>query len=51
MSAWIKFVKEFARMNNITYGEALSVAAPYYRQHMQGMGYGTRRVHPRRNYY
>lgn len=32
MSEWTDFVKKYAKANNMTYGEALSKAAPEYRK-------------------
>ena len=32
MSEWTDFVKKYAKANNMTYGQALSKAAPEYRK-------------------
>jgi hypothetical protein len=45
-SNWIMFVKKFARENGLTYGEALSMASPYYRKAMGT--YPTRKSHRRK---
>jgi len=34
MSKWTEFVKEYAKKNNIKYGEALKKAGPEYRKKM-----------------
>lgn len=39
-SDWISFVKNFAAINNIPYGQALRIAGPYY--HQQKGSCGTR---------
>ena len=43
MSDWINFVKDFAQENNLSYSEALKIAAPYYRRMTkdQSMGWNS----------
>ena len=46
MSSWINFVKRFAKENNISYGDALKEAGPYYTNHSRktiNSGMGMRR--------
>lgn len=43
MSQWINFVKNFARENNMTYGDALKEAKPFYDEYMKGEGYQHKR--------
>jgi|TARA_A100000171_G_scaffold5954_1_gene4681 hypothetical protein len=40
-SDWIKFVKEYAKKNNMKYNEALKKAGPEYRK-MKGIKAGTK---------
>lgn len=42
-SNWIKFVKDFSKMNSIPYNEALKIAKPYYYKSGYSQGSGSKR--------